>query len=173
MSSLIPGQNTDSLAFSMHFSIPWCPSWVYSSVFHHRMEGMRSLELFVTSPSSMDSSSWKFQYRCNSCGSLLYSQGHPMLIYCIKTLRVGSFPVSPHMLSNSLEMHGIFTITRFTAMIGSWIPASSIGNSVMWLSASASGISTPFLYTTFKGWYGKLLTIKLWILREMSTMCFL
>ena len=62
MSSLISGQNTLSLAFSIHFSIPWCPSWICSNIFHLSVEGMRSLEPLVTSQSLTDRSSQKFQY---------------------------------------------------------------------------------------------------------------
>ena len=38
----------------------------------------------VTSPSMTDSTSQKFQYRCNSCGSNLYSQGYPVLMWWSK-----------------------------------------------------------------------------------------
>ena len=43
MSSLIPDQNTDSWAFSIHFSTPWCPLHICCKAFLHSVEGMRIL----------------------------------------------------------------------------------------------------------------------------------
>ena len=48
--------------------------------------------------------------------------------------------------------------TWLTAIMGRVIPSSSMGRGVTLLRASANGISTPFLYLMWNGWYGKLLT---------------
>ena len=53
----MPGQNTESLALSMHFSMPKCPSCICSNTFLLSVEGMRSLTPFVISPFSIDRSS--------------------------------------------------------------------------------------------------------------------
>ena len=54
-------------------------------------------------------------------------------------------------------------------MIGNWMLSSgSMG--VTQLSASATGMSVPFLYTTLKGRYGKDLTMSLCTLGLMSIM---
>ena len=66
----------------------------------------------------------------------------------------------------------IRVVIMLTAMMGNWMLSSgSIG--VTRLSASATGMSVPFLYMTLKGRYGKDLTISLCTLGLMSTMCFL
>ena len=49
---------------------------------------------------------------------------------------------------------------RLTAMIGNWM-LSSGSIEVTQLSASATGMSFPFLLMTLKGWYGNDLTISL------------
>ena len=63
-------------------------------------------------------------------------------------------------------------VIMLTAMMGNWMLSSgSIG--VTRLSASATGMSFPYLYTTLKGRYGNDLTISLCTLGLISTMCFL
>ena len=57
MSLEMPGQNTEFLALSMHFSIPKCPSCICSNTFLLSVEGRRSLAPFVISPFSIDKSS--------------------------------------------------------------------------------------------------------------------
>ena len=59
-----------------------------------------------------------------------------------------------------------------TAMMGNWMLSSGF-TGVTQLSASATGMSVPFLYITLKGRYGKDLTISLCTLGLMSTVCFL
>ena len=66
----------------------------------------------------------------------------------------------------------ICVVIILTAMIGNWMLSSgSMG--VTQLSASATGMSVPFLYTTLKGRYGKDLTMSLCTFRLMSIICFL
>ena len=63
-------------------------------------------------------------------------------------------------------------VIMLTAMMGYWMLSSgSIG--VTRLSASATGMSFPFFYTTLKVRYGNDLNISLCTLGLMSTMCFL
>ena len=80
--------------------------------------------------------------------------------------------IFPHLLMDSVQFIGMELYGMFTMMIDSLIPSSSIGNGVTQLRASASGISTPFLYITLKGWYGKLLTTNLLILGEFPPYVF-
>ena len=53
----MPGQNTESLALSIHFSIPKCPSCICYNTFFLSVEGMRSLTPLVINPLSIDRSS--------------------------------------------------------------------------------------------------------------------
>ena len=35
---VIPGHQTASVALRRHFKIPWCPQWIFSSVFQESAE---------------------------------------------------------------------------------------------------------------------------------------
>ena len=47
---LNPGHQTEFLARSRHFTIPWCPAWILSSILKRMQDGITILEFFSSKP---------------------------------------------------------------------------------------------------------------------------
>ena len=94
MSLEMPHKNTQVLAHSWHFSMPWCAKCIFSNMFCWRILEMTSLSPFMISSSSILSSPWKFQYCCRLSGTCLRHSGHLLTITWRRANCSGSFYVS-------------------------------------------------------------------------------
>ena len=84
--SLIPGQYTISLHWSLHFPRPKWPSCIIFNICLHLLLGITTWIPFSISPSSIVSSSQNVQYACISGGTSFIELGHPFVIVCFNRM---------------------------------------------------------------------------------------
>ena len=143
----MPCQNTESLALSMHFSIPKCPSCICSNTFLISVEGMRSLAPFVISSILHWQVFSVVPKQCEVLVEASYDQlAIPYECNAFKSVSVGSLDVSSWISSISVELTGRLDVMRLTATIGSWIPSSSTESG--WLCLEHQPVEFPCLSCT-------------------------
>ena len=133
----IPGQNRTSRARCLHFTIPWCDSWMSSNISFLLLWGTMSFCALNNNPSISEISSLHDQSSRTANGSSCLWQGHPFRTTVHKAFRVGSAAVSCwNLLYLSCEM-GRWAVswTSFTSKSG--MTLSLVSSKYALLSASA------------------------------------
>ena len=145
--SLKPGQQTVSLALSLHLPRPKCPSCVSWRVAWHFLWGITMQAPFKTIPYSTVSSSLKVQYGEISLGTSLMVPGYPCIIVCLSKA------------SSSTSLVAILISFRLPLLALSWLVIWwiwSSGNLMVsfWQiyldKQSTSWFLTPGIYLTVK-----------------------
>ena len=100
--SFSPGQNTASLAHSLHLLRPKCPSCINFSMASQLLFSITILVPFKIKPPSIVSSPLNVQYGGRSGGTCLIELGHPCIMVCFN--KAGSSSACAWTLSIDLKL---------------------------------------------------------------------